>query len=66
MADKPSNAISSQQINDAQHLDDMTSLQQPSEVEQSLITQHGVYPNQSGPYCMDVDQLKSRTQKGWL
>ena len=41
MADTPNNAPSPQQVNDAQHLDNMTSLQQPSAAEQSPITQSG-------------------------
>ena len=41
MADKPGNAPTQQQVNDAQHLDNMTSLQQPSAAEQSPITQNG-------------------------
>ncbi|MBU3593689.1 cadherin-like domain-containing protein, partial [Polynucleobacter sp. 71A-WALBACH] len=41
MADRPSNAPTTQQVNDAQHLDNMTSLQQPSAAEQSPITQNG-------------------------
>ncbi|AGG33230.1 RTX toxin related protein [beta proteobacterium CB] len=41
MADQPSNGLTPQQVNDAQHLDNMTSLQQPSAAEQSPITQNG-------------------------
>ncbi|MFZ4380097.1 MAG: hypothetical protein ACOYN1_10100, partial [Polynucleobacter sp.] len=33
-------ALTTQQVNDAQHLDNMTSLQQPSAAEQSPITQN--------------------------
>ncbi|MBU3593687.1 hypothetical protein ICN42_06205, partial [Polynucleobacter sp. 71A-WALBACH] len=40
MADNPVNAPTTQQVNDAQHLDNMTSLQQPSSAEQSPIAQN--------------------------
>jgi hypothetical protein len=45
MAEKTSNTPTSQQVNDAQHLDSMTSLQQPNTVEQSFLMQGLNYPN---------------------
>ncbi len=45
MADKTSNTPTSQQVNDAQHLDSLTSLQQPSAVEQNFLTQGLNYPS---------------------
>ena len=41
MTDNQENTPTAQQVNDAQHLDNMTSLQQPSAAEQSSITQNG-------------------------
>ncbi len=66
MAEKLSNGPNSQQINDAQHLDNMTSLQQLSAVERDLNASHSVLRNQSGLYCMDEDGSKSRALKSWL
>lgn len=45
MADKTSNTPTSQQVNDAQHLDSLTSLQQPSSVEQNFLMQGLHYPS---------------------
>lgn len=45
MADKTSNALTPLQVKDAQFLDSMTLLQQPSLVEQNLIRQGLSYPS---------------------
>jgi hypothetical protein len=50
MADKASNTPTSQQVNDVQHLDSMTSLQQLSEVEQNFLMQGLNYPSLDTSY----------------
>ncbi len=50
MADKTSNTPTSQQVNDAQHLDCLTSLQQPSAVEQNFLMQGLNYPSLDTAY----------------
>ena len=66
MANKPANTLSSQQVNDAQHLDDMTSLQQFNVTEQSILIQQGVYHDETNLYCIEEVEFKSRNQRGWL
>jgi len=66
MANKPANTLSSQQVNDAQYLDDMTSLQQFNVTELSILVQQGDYHDQSTLYCIEGVEFKSRNQKGWL
>lgn len=45
MADKTGIALTSRQVNDAQHLDSMTCLQLPSAVEQNFLMQGLNYPS---------------------
>jgi hypothetical protein len=66
MANKPANTLSSQQVIDAQLLDDMTSLQQFNIAEQSILFQQSIYLDQSVLYCVEEVEFKSRNQKGWL
>lgn len=66
MTDNQENTPTAQQVNDAQLLDDLTSLQQPSIMEQHPIGEFDVDHTPSDAFCMDEDERNGRAKKGWL